>query len=227
MLEYDARPGDDNQPIFSPSSPSLLLPGSFPAVSSEIPSRGCVSSPGLGAALPHRNAIGLQPFICELEPFQEEGGIPGRLLAGPGSPASSQLPKCPAHAAGAPQSQERSHVSRAVAPLERTNPPLPGPVPCRLGLSPATSPTASDPCGYPPPASRSCQGRGGRWGRTASFAGGGDAGTASALLGEPLPRWRVPCHPSPPFQRSSQGGCCAQGSWFPPRQRQGPSPLPA
>lgn len=168
----------------------ILHPSCFQAPSLRFPVKsppGAVSSPGLGVALPHRNAIRLQPFICELEPFQEEEGIPGRLPARPGSPASSRLPKCPAGAAGAPQNRERSHASQASAPLERANPPLRGPVLCRLGLSPATSLTASDPCGYPPPGSHLCQGGGGRWGRAASFAGGSDSGTASALLSEPIP----------------------------------------
>lgn len=153
MLEYGAHPGDNNQPIFSPNSLSLLLPGSFPVVSSEISSQGCVSSLGFGVALPHRNVIWLQPFIYKLESFQEEGSIPGSLLARPGSPASSQLPRCPACASRVPQNSERSHASQAGAPLERTNPPLLSPVLCQLGLTPATSPTASDPCSYSPPAS--------------------------------------------------------------------------
>lgn len=220
MLEYGAHPGDNNQPIFSPNSLSLLLPGSFPAVSSEIPSRGCFQ-PGARCCSPTQE--------CDPAPtlYLQAGVLPGGRKHSWEFTGQAWLtcflpaPQMPGLCLQSPPKLGAKPCISSWCSLgkNKSSSPQSGPVP--TGFDPSDIPNRIRPLWLFTPCFPSCQGRGGRWGRAASFAGCGDAGTDGALLGEPLPHWqccrRTLCHPLPPIQRSSQGKCCTQGSWFLPQ----------
>ena len=182
------HPGDNTQPVAGPEPPSLLFPGAFPVVPGELPSRGCVSSPELGVALPRRNAIRLRPFSCELEPVQEQDGIPGRSRPA----ALTCVPPAPQMPGDA-----GSEAVRLELPLPWNGQTLLSPsAPVPAALAPSDVPSHVRPprlcaIGFP-----LCQ-AGQACGRAVSFAGSGDAGTASAVVGEPCPAGHA------------AGGCCA------------------